>query len=144
MKSTLLLSALLAVILAGCATTSKTQLTGSIAKLAVRRGTVELLKAKPQYRPQLTAAKGALDLALSLDQPTTADLKSALATIPMKEIQGDQGLMLVADVKDLLNLLAQLVQIQNLDTSGLKDILHGVDDGLTDALALTAPPVPTP
>lgn len=132
-----------ALFLAGCATTDKTTRVASIAKIIARRGSYEVVKYKPEYKPGFIAATVALDVVIALDQPTPNDLMTALAKIKVKEIQGDQGAMVIADIKDLLDLLAA-DNFKNLDVSGLKQIAQAIDDGLKQGLGIPPPVPPLP
>lgn len=137
-----LLVAEISLLFQGCKTTQQTQLTATVAHIVARRGTIEAVKYKPALRDDFAAAKAGLDALLALDNPTPEGLVAALQSIKVKELQGDAGAMAIADVKDLVNLFVG--QIKNVDVSGLKSIISAIDAGISEALGLPAPPLPTP
>jgi hypothetical protein len=128
----------LAVLSSGCKTTDQTTLTATVVHLIARRGTIEAVKYKPEYRDGFVAAKAALDALLALDNPTPDALVAALANIKVKELQGDNGAMAIADVKDLVNLFAS--KFKNVDVSGFKQIIAALDAGISEGLGLPVPP----
>jgi hypothetical protein len=127
----------------GCATTSQTTLTAAVAKIIARRGTVEAIRYKPEYKPGFIAAKVVLDAVVALNSPTKQDLVDAIQKLPANELKGDEGALLIADVRDLVGLLTQ--NFNDLDVSGLQQIVLALDQGMTeglDALSVTVPAIP--
>lgn len=132
----------------GCGTTDgdRTPDWEVIAKIAARRGTVEALRRHPEYRLAFEATATGLDQLLLQDQVDYQQLHQVLAQLPIKELRGDEGALLVADAIDLYD--ASLGRVLRLnETSRLRPIAEALRDGIRGGLALTgssssAPPMP--
>lgn len=130
-----------AVILSGCATTSKTQRWATIAKIAARRGTVETVKSHPEYRIYFATAAEGIDALLLTNSISYDALLSELRKLPIKELKGDEGALLFRDAVDLYDAaLGDVLRLK--DGSGLRVIAQSLVAGIREGLVLAGPPSP--
>ena len=130
-KLAVVLSLLLA---AGCSTVNW----GVIGLIGARRGTYEVVKKHPEYRPAFVAAVTVLDQQLLQDQPDYGKVVAALQGLKINEIQGEEGAMLVQDAIDMLNaLLGEGWRPK--DETKAKLFLEALRDGIHRGLAMATP-----
>ena len=93
--------------------------------------------AHPQARPQFETARLAVRTLLAAGSFSPADLTAALQALPIKELQGDQGTLVVGEAVILWDTYGQ--QLANLDKAKvfetyIKPVAQGLLDGLDMAL----------
>jgi hypothetical protein len=119
----------------GCALTVPQQ--DLVAKIVARRATIEVLRAKPEYRPAFSATVVVIDLLLKQDGATRADFVAAIQTLKIKELRGADGAALIADLLDILDAAVGDKPWIGDGLPRLKSVLLAVSDGIADGLALT-------
>jgi hypothetical protein len=119
----------------GCALTVPQQ--DLIAKIVARRVTIQILRARPEYRPAFSASVVTIDLLLKKDGATRADFIAAIQTLKIKELKGNGGAEIITDLLDLIDAAVGDKPWIGDGLPRLKSVLLAVSDGLSDGLALT-------
>lgn len=122
----------------------------AIAQDAAYVGATITLKSNPQYRPEFELTRLALEQLIAAGSGSPSDLQAALAKLPIKELQGQNGAILVQQAVVVLNAArAKLAELDKAQVySGyVQPIAQGLLAGLDQALGVppsapAAPPVP--
>jgi hypothetical protein len=105
-----------------------------VAELAAYSGTTVYLEKHPDKRPYFVAANAALGNLLSSTNVTPAQLAEALQGLPVRELQGSQGSLIVGNAVILYDSL--LRENVNMDANVyLRPVITSIHSGLTRALA---------
>jgi hypothetical protein len=135
--------ALCALAFAGCTTTrtpqtpeQRAQQLAGIANIAAWVGTVEHLKQHPKDRPYFVATEVALAHVLGSTNATPADLAAALQNLPVKELRGPYGAIIIAAVVTISEGVSREPIEQNVY---LRKIIEAIRDGIKGGLAQDSP-----
>jgi hypothetical protein len=142
MKTILALIAALALFATGCKTnstdTQKVARVAVVAEMAAFSGTSVYLKAHPENRPYFNIARESLHALAATNGITPASFAEALKGLPIKELQGDTGTLVVGNAVVLYDMLAR--EHVNLDANiWLRPVVESVERGMARALE-TPPP----
>jgi hypothetical protein len=136
--------ALCALIFAGCATTQtpqtpeqRAQQLAGIANVAAWVGTVEHLKQHPKDRPYFVAAEVALARLVNSANATPADLAAALQALPVKELRGPYGVIIIAAVVTISEGAFSREPIEQ--NAYLRKIIEAIRDGIKSGCAQDSP-----
>ena len=138
----LILAALCLAVFTGCKTTSgggrvTPDRVGVVAEVAAYTGATVWLAKHPEDAPKFELARTAIGTLLSSTNVTPADLTRALQGLPIKELRGDQGALIVGNALILYDVM--LRDSVNLDANEyLRPVISGIYGGLNRAL----PPPP--
>ena len=136
---------LLAFVLTGCKTRTPTQniaFAAALAKSATVMGVGYDLTANPDHRQAYEIAVQSLNLVLRSGNYDSKALAAALANLPVKELKGTQGALIVAGAVSVFELAtATFLDIES--SAAVFAVATAVRDGLEAALAST-PTAPTP
>ena len=119
----------------GCALTVPQQ--DLVAKIVARRVTIEILRARPEYRTAFTASVLTIDLLLKKDGTTRADFIAAIQTLKIRELKGNGGAEIITDLLDLIDVAAGEKPWIGEGLPRLKSVLLAVNDGMASGLSLT-------
>ena len=133
----------LTILFTGCTTTSTGQkvvdptVLQAIAQSAASTGSYIYLQSNPQDRDKFVIAQKALQALIASGSGNVAQLQSALSTLPIKQLQGTQGAVIVANAVTLINIASK--ELTKLDTNQVASvyvlpIAQGLLDGLTQTL----------
>lgn len=126
----------LACLLMGCSTvpSNQTAQLAGIAEVAAFTGTAYYLADHPEKAPIFEAAKQALDGLIADGNSDPAAFSKALASLPIKELKGDKGAIMVGAAVILWDTYAG--QITKLDQAKkVLPVIQAVRNGLARALA---------
>lgn len=132
MKRLLLLLCLPLLLSPGCVNAPVTQDIGAIANIATYTGVSLDLDAHPERREAYVAALKTLDLMLKDGTTSPSTLAEALRALPVKELSGRKGTLLVGAAVTLYTRAMQRVDIDKVELAGV--VAKSVRDGLSDAL----------
>lgn len=131
----------------GCKTTSapstpeqsaqKAQRLGTVAELAAFTGTTVWLRDHPQDRQYFEASRATLDLLLGSSNITPETFSQALFGLPVKELQGESGALIVGSSLILYDAFVR--EHVNMDANVyLRPVVQGVRNGLDRGLSQNA------
>lgn len=131
----------------GCQTTSNTDGTTTkavdpivlqlVAQDATAVGATMLLQQKPEYRPQLELARMSVKALLATGNGSPAELQAALSGLPIKQLQGNQGALIVTSAVTLIDAAGarlKAVDSKQVWASYVQPIAQGIANGLDQAL----------
>lgn len=109
-----------------------------IAEIASRRGTYEVLKANPEYAVYFDTTVTALDQLLLKETVSYDDLDAALKKLPVKELQGAEGSLIIRDAVDIYDaLLRETLRLK--DGTRLRAFAEAIRDGILAGISLAQP-----
>lgn len=114
--------------------------TDPIAKIVARRVTVEILRAKPEYRPAFIATTVTLDLLLKNDETTRAEFIAALQQLKIRELKGVDGALIIVDLLDLIDAAMNDKPWLSDGLPRLRSFLTAVNDGIVMGINLSVVP----
>jgi hypothetical protein len=100
-------------------------------------GTTIYLQQRPQDKPQFLTARTSLRALVAAGSGSVADLQAALAGLPIKQLQGSNGVVLVDSAVTLIDAAGR--ELAKLDSKQIwsnyvQPIAQGILDGLDQAL----------
>lgn len=133
--------ALIALTLVGCATTPQTpedraRQLGEIAHFAAHVGTVERLKAHPEDRPAFVVAEALLAQVAGDTNATPAQLYDALRGLPVEELEGPYGALVIGAVVSVTQGFSSEPLRQNVY---FNQIVKRIHSGMQSGLKQSAP-----
>jgi hypothetical protein len=135
MKTRLIASLTVALLLGACTTFQQDKLT----TVAARNATAEVVRAKPGYRPAFDASVAVLDTLLQNPATTREQFIAALQALKIKELKGQAGALRIADILDAIDIvLAEPPKPDSLPR--LRSFVTAIVTGMRQGLALTATP----
>lgn len=147
--SILALASMLAV--TGCKTVTNTDGTTTkrvdpivlqaVAQDATAVGTTIFLQAHPEYRTQFELAQVSVHALLAAGSGSPADLQAALSGLPIAQLKGQQGAIIVSSAVTLIDLAgAELkgVDSKQVWSNFVQPVAQGIANGLDQALATPA------
>ena len=108
-----------------------------VAEDAAAIGGSTFLQANPQYRPAFQLARTSLKALLAAGNGTPADLKAALDSLPIAQLKGNQGAVIVSSAVTLIDIAGRQLQAadkQQVWASYVQPIATGLLAGLDQAL----------
>lgn len=139
---------LAAFIMDGCAffrNPTVISIAASIAETATTYGVSNDLQNHPKNRPAYEASLQALNLLLLSEKYDPASLKSALANLPIKELKGTQGALIISGVVNVFQLAIRpgdtnsvLYEINS--EAAVAAVGKAIRDGIQTALLMNPPP----
>lgn len=112
---------------------------GIVVETAVFTGTQLALAKHPELRPQFTDALAGLDSVTSTNGINVAQLQAALSRLPVKELRGDTGALLITSAITVYEAtLAQGTQVNQDSYAAV--VAKAVSSGLHRALVQPQPP----
>jgi len=134
----------------GCKTTSNADGTTTktvdpivlqvIAQDASAVGTSVFLQTNPQYRPAFELARTSIKALLAAGNGSPADLQAALAGLPLAQLKGTQGALIVSSAVTLIDLAGRQLQAadkKQVWATYVQPVAQGIADGLDQALGPT-------
>lgn len=147
MKSKLLISLLVCLLSFGCASTPEgMDRWATLATVLARRGTYEAVKANPSWRGAFEVVSVKIDQLILNDQIDAPKLLAALQLLPIRELKGDEGALIILDAIDLYDgLIRDTLRLPD-DKPLVKKIAlnlrNGIRAGLYMAQPRPLPPIP--
>jgi len=142
-KALLLLSLVATISFTGCTTTSTGQkvvdpaVLQGIAQSAASTASYIYLQSNPQDRDKFVLAQKSLQALIASGSGDVAGLQNALTTLPIKQLQGTQGAIIVANAVTVINIASK--ELTKLDKNQVASlyvlpIAQGLLDGLNQTL----------
>lgn len=130
MKKNLLAATIaLALILPACTTIN------GVSKIGARRGTYEVLRQHPEYRPAFVAGVAALDNLLLKPEPNYEELTAALQVLKIDQLKGNEGALLLRDIIDVYDILIGPTA-RNQTPAQIRAWAQSIRDGVSAGLAM--------
>lgn len=129
----------------GCATTGgggppiSPQSVGTVAEVAAYTGTQVYLRDHPTERPKFEAALAALAVLKAGTNATPAQVQEALDKLPIKQLQGDKGTIIISTAVILYDSLARQYVNVEATPEWLREFMNGAYRGLARALGNNSP-----